>query len=69
MGNKWDKSEEGKAYHAEYNKKNQRSNIQFRRDSGIPEAIADACLAENISQAEYLRKAVKNRLKREGFIK
>ena len=66
---KWDSTEEGKAYYREYAKGRVFVNIKLRKDSETAAAFENACNIEGATNAEYLRKAVKNRLKREGFIK
>ena len=71
MANKWDLSEAGKAWQKEYQQgyRNKIStiNIKIRKDSGILEALDEACLVNNVSRVEYLRLAVAERLKEEGY--
>lgn len=71
MANKWDFSEEGKAwqkeYYQDYKNKVSTINVRFRKDSGILEALDNACLANNVSRVEYLRLAVAERLEEEGY--
>ena len=71
MANKWDLSEAGKAWQKEYQQgyRNKIStiNIKIRKDSGILEALDEACLVNNVSRVEYLRLAVAERLKEEGM--
>lgn len=40
---------------------------KIRKDSGILEALDEACLVNNVSRVEYLRLAVAERLKEEGY--
>ena len=62
MANKWDLSEAGKAWQKEYQQgyRNKIStiNIKIRKDSGILEALDEACLVNNVFRVEYLRLAV-----------
>lgn len=71
MANKWDLSEAGKAWQKEYQQgyRNKIStiNIKIRKDSGILEALDEACLVNNVSRVEYLRLAVAERLQDEGY--
>lgn len=67
MANKWDLSEEGKEWHKEYDKKNLCVRVNIRKDSGILEALDEACLTNNVSRVEYLRLAVAERLQAEGY--
>ncbi len=71
MANKWDLSEAGKAWQKEYQQgyRNKIStiNIKIRKDSGILEALDEACLVNNVSRVEYLRLAVAERLEEEGY--
>ena len=71
MANKWDLSEAGKAWQKEYQQgyRNKIStiNIKICKDSGILEALDEACLVNNVSRVEYLRLAVAERLKEEGY--
>lgn len=71
MANKWDFSEAGKAWQKEYQQgyRNKIStiNIKIRKDSGILEALDEACLVNNVSRVEYLRLAVAERLEEEGY--
>ena len=71
MANKWDLSEAGKAWQKEYQQgyRNKIStiNIKIRKDSGILEALDEACLVNNVSRVEYLRLAVAVRRKDEGY--
>lgn len=70
MANKWDLSEAGKAWQKEYQQgyRNKIStiNIKIRKDSGILEALDEACLVNNVFRVEYLRLAVAERLQEEG---
>ena len=66
MANKWDTTEEGRVWHREYTAKNPSVNFRIRKDSGILEALDEACLANNVSRVEYLRLAVAERLEEEG---
>lgn len=43
MANKWDLSEEGKAYHKNYQRKNTQFSINLRKDSGILPLLDAAC--------------------------
>ena len=71
MANKWDLSEAGKAWQKEYQQgyRNKIStiNIKIRKDSGILEALDEACLVNNVSRVEYLRLAAAERLQEEGY--
>ena len=71
MANKWDLSEAGKAWQKEYQQgyRNKIStiNIKIRKDSGILEALDEACLVNNVFRVEYLRLAVAERLLEEGY--
>ena len=71
MANKWDLSEAGKAwqkgYQQGYRNKISTINIKIRKDSGILEALDEACLVNNVSRVEYLRLAVAERLEAEGY--
>ena len=71
MANKWDLSEAGKAWQKEYQQgyRNKIStiNIKIRKDSGILEALDEACLVNTVSRVEYLRLAVAERLEEEGY--
>lgn len=71
MANKGDLSEAGKAWQKEYQQgyRNKIStiNIKIRKDSGILEALDEACLVNNVSRVEYLRLAVAERLQDEGY--
>jgi hypothetical protein len=67
MANKWDKSEEGKAYHKNYQRKNTQFSINFRKDSGILPLLDAACAKNGITRTEYLRLAVAERLEEEGY--
>ncbi|HJH67797.1 MAG TPA: hypothetical protein OGM06_06200 [Clostridiales bacterium] len=71
MANKWDLSEAGKAWQKEYQQgyRNKIStiNIKIRKDSGILEALDEACLVNNVFRVEYLRLAVAERLQEEGY--
>lgn len=71
MANKWDTTDSGKTYHTDYNKEYDKKNlcirVNIRKDSGILEALDEACLVNNVSRAEYLRLAVAERLEEEGY--
>ena len=67
MANKWDATEEGKEYHKEYDQRNLCIRVNIRKDSGILEALDEACLVNNVSRVEYLRLAVADRLQEEGY--
>ena len=71
MANKWDLSEAGKAWQKEYQQgyRNKIStiNIKILKDSGILEALDEACLVNNVFRVEYLRLAVAERLQEEGY--
>ena len=72
---KWENSEEGKAWKEEHQQGHQQDykdkvltiNVRLRKDSGILEALDEACLANNVSRVEYLRLAVAERLEEEGY--
>lgn len=64
---KWENSEEGKEWQKEYHTKNPHFSVKIRKDSGILEALDDACLVNNVSRVEYLRLAVAERLEAEGY--
>lgn len=72
---KWENSEDGKAWKKEYQRAYQQDykdkvltiNIRIRKDSGILEALDEACLTNNVSRVEYLRLAVAERLEAEGY--
>lgn len=72
---KWENSEDGKAWKKEYQRAYQQDykdkvstiNIRIRKDSGILEALDEACLTNNVSRVEYLRLAVAERLQAEGY--
>lgn len=72
---KWESSEDGKAWKKEYQRAYQQDykdkvltiNIRIRKDSGILEALDEACLTNNVSRVEYLRLAVAERLEAEGY--
>ena len=59
---KWENSEEGKEWQKEYHTKNPHFSVKIRKDSGILEALDEACLVNNVSRVEYLRLAVAERL-------
>lgn len=42
-------------------------SVKIRKDSGILEALDEACLVNNVSRVEYLRLAVAERLEEEGY--
>lgn len=71
---KWENSEDGKAWKKEYQRAYQQDykdkvltiNIRIRKDSGILEALDEACLTNNVSRVEYLRLAVPSVWKRRG---
>ena len=64
---KWENSEEGKEWQKEYHTKNPHFSVKIRKDSGILEALDEACLVNNVSRVEYLRIAVAERLEEEGY--
>lgn len=64
---KWESSEEGKEWQKEYHAKNPQFSVKIRKDSGILEALDEACFANNVSRVEYLRLAVAERLEEEGY--
>lgn len=72
---KWENSEDGKVWKKEYQRAYQQDykdkvstiNIRIRKDSGILEALDEACLTNNVSRVEYLRLAVAERLEAEGY--
>ena len=72
---KWENIEEGKAWKKEYQQSYQQDykdkvltiNVRLRKDSGILEALDEACLVNNVSSVEYLRIAVAERLEEEGY--
>ena len=63
---KWENSEEGKEWQKEYHTKNPHFSVKIRKDSGILEALDEACLVNNVSRVEYLRLAAAERLPEEG---
>ena len=67
MANKWDLSEEGKAYHKNYQRKNTQFSINLRKDSGILPLLDAACAKNSITRTEYLRLAVAERVEEEGY--
>ena len=64
---KWENSEEGKAWQKEYQDKSPETRIRLRKDSGIPAALEKASADAGIPAIEYLRLAVAERLKEEGY--
>lgn len=56
-----------RAYQQDYKDKVLTINIRIRKDSGILEALDEACLTNNVSRVEYLRLAVAERLEAEGY--
>lgn len=67
MANKWDTSDVGKAYHKEYASKNIRFTMRFFDDK-IPKLLPQSASAKGISQAEYLRRAVLNKMRKDGVL-
>lgn len=67
MANKWDVTEEGKAWHKKYQDKSPETRIRLRKDSGIPAALEKAAADAGIPAIEYLRLAVAERLEEEGY--
>lgn len=67
MANKWDATEEGRAWHKEYASKNIRFTMRFFDDK-IPKLLLQSASAKGISQAEYLRRAVLNKMRKDGVL-
>ena len=61
---KWDLTDKGKEWHKNYDARNIRFEATFRKESGIMEALDKAC----VSKADYLRKAVTNKMRKDGFL-
>lgn len=61
------KKEYQRAYQQDYKDKVSTINIRIRKDSGILEALDEACLTNNVFRVEYLRLAVAERLEAEGY--
>lgn len=51
-----------------YDARNIRFEVTFRKESGIMEALDKACAVHGISKADYLRKSVTNKMKKDGFL-
>lgn len=51
-----------------YNAMNIQFEVTFRKESGIMEALDKACAVHGISKADYLRKSVTNKMKKDGFL-
>ena len=50
------------------NKSNPNSPIKIRKDSGILEALDEACEKTSLSKSEYIRCAVEEQLTKDGFL-
>lgn len=64
---KWDSTDKGKEWHKNYDARNIRFEVTFRKESGIMEALDKACAVHGISKADYLRKSVTNKMRKDGF--
>lgn len=65
---KWDLTDKGKEWHKNYDARNIRFEATFRKESGIMEALDKACVVQSVSKAYYLRKAVTNKMRKDGFL-
>ena len=65
---KWDSTDKGREWHKNYNAMNIQFEVTFRKESGIMEALDKACVVQSVSKADYLRKAVANKMRKDGFL-
>ena len=65
---KWDSTDKGREWHKNYNAMNIQFEVTFRKESGIMEALDKAYAVHGISKADYLRKSVTNKMKKDGFL-
>lgn len=65
---KWDSTDKGREWHKNYNAMIIRFEVTFRKESGIMEALDAACTSQGISKADYLRKSVTNKMRKDGFL-
>lgn len=65
---KWDSIDKGREWHKNYNAMNIQFEVTFRKESGIMEALDKAYAVHGISKADYLRKSVTNKMKKDGFL-
>ena len=65
---KWDSTDKGREWHKNYNAMKIRFEVTFRKESGIMEALDAAFTSQGISKADYLRKSVTNKMRKDGFL-
>ena len=65
---KWNSTDKGKEWHKNYDARSIRFEVTFRKESGIMEALDKACTSHGVSKADYLRKSVTNKMRKDGFL-